>query len=46
MSSQRLRQHVQGLHGSAQDRVLELREADTCPIPNSKLALVDNHTLF
>lgn len=47
MSSQRLSRHVQGLHGAAQDGVLELREeVDTRPTPNSKLALVDNHILF
>lgn len=35
MSSQRLKQHAQGLPGAAQDRVLELREeVDTCLNPN------------
>lgn len=43
----RLRQRVQGLRGSAQDGVLELREeTDSRPVPNSKLTPVDNHALF
>jgi hypothetical protein len=29
MNSQRLRQHAQGLHRSAPDEVLELKEVDT-----------------
>jgi hypothetical protein len=34
--SQRLRQHAQGLHGSAPDGLLELKgEVDTSPIPNT-----------
>jgi hypothetical protein len=37
LGSQRLGKHVPGLHGTAQDRLLELKEkVDVCPIPNSE----------
>lgn len=36
-NSQRLRQHVQDLHGTAIDGVLEMKEMDACPIPNPEV---------
>jgi hypothetical protein len=36
MNSQRLKQHLQGMHGSAPDGVLELREVDTVSLPQSR----------
>lgn len=44
MSSQRLRQHTQDLHGSAPVGALDLkREVDACPIPSEKQYPIDNH---